>query len=160
MFKNWLDESMPYFKTILLATSCFFFSSLIQAEIVLHDLQNNKISFSSLQGKWVFLNYWASWCQPCIDEIPELNRFYNKHKHKVVIFGVNYDALPIEEQRLLVRQYDLAYPSLSHDPAASLNLGDIRGVPMTFVFNPEGQLAHTLTGGQTSKTLSRIIRLG
>ena len=51
-----------------------------QSETVLHNLQGEDIAFSSLKGKWVFINYWASWCQPCIDEIAELNRFYEKNK--------------------------------------------------------------------------------
>ena len=145
------------FKIILLAAICLLCTTLIQADVVLQDLQKNKIHFSSLRGKWVFINYWASWCQPCLDEIPELNEFYFDNKSKVMMFGVNFDALPVEQQKALARQYQLKYPSLRQDPASSLKLGDIRGVPMTFVFNPQGQLFKVLTGSQTKQRLTRLI---
>lgn len=145
------------FKTILLAATCLIFTSVAQADVILQDLQDNKIHFSSLKGKWVFINYWASWCQPCLDEIPELNKFYFNNKSKVMMFGVNFDALPVEEQKTLVRQYQLKYPSLRQDPAPSLKLGDIKGVPMTFVFNPQGQLVKVLAGSQTRQSLTRLI---
>ena len=121
---------------------------------VLQDMSGQKISFSDLQGKWVLINYWASWCQTCIDEIPVLNNFYEKNKNNnVALFAVNYDALPIDMQQKLIKQFDIRFPSLIKDPSNALQLGDIRGVPVTFVFNPQGQLSDTLYGGQTLNSL-------
>ncbi|RUQ91041.1 TlpA family protein disulfide reductase [Legionella septentrionalis] len=143
---------------ILTCFLSFFISTTVQAEVVLEDLHGQKIPFSALNGKWVFINYWASWCQPCIEEIPELNEFYERYKNdNVVIFGVNYEALPVAEQKQLVKEYDIRYPALTNDPATLLKLGDIRGVPVTFVFNPQGELSGTLYGGQTSRSLSQIV---
>lgn len=128
------------------------------SEIVLKDLNGKQISFSSLKGKWIFINYWASWCNPCLDEIAELNRFYRNKKDKVALFAVNYDRLPIAEQLNLIKQYNIRYPSLQHDPAGQLHLGNIRGVPVTFVFNPQGELSRTLYGGQTLASLNSVLR--
>lgn len=128
------------------------------AGTMLHDMTGQKISFFDLQGKWVLINYWASWCQPCIDEIPELNNFYEKNKeNNVALFAVNYDALPLRMQQQLIKQFDIHYPSLKRDPANALQLGDIRGVPVTFVFNPQGQLSNTLYGGQTVESLKEVL---
>jgi len=135
-----------------------FFSICAHADTVLQNIHGEKIPFASLAGKWVFINYWASWCQPCLDEIPELNRFYEQHKkNNIAMFAVNYDAMPVNEQKLLIQQFDIRYPTLKHDPARLLHLGDINGVPVTFVFNPQGQLVDRLTGGQTLASLNEVL---
>lgn len=145
------------FKKIVWLPVLFLFSSILQANVILTDMNGQKISFADLKGKWVFINYWASWCQPCLDEISELNRFYETRKDKVALFAVNYDALPLAEQMKLIKQYSISYPSLRYNPGRALHLGDLRGVPATFVFNPAGEWSDTLYGGQTLATLNRAI---
>ncbi|WP_133128101.1 TlpA disulfide reductase family protein [Legionella nagasakiensis] len=148
-------------KLFFAALSSLLFAGSAKADVVLQDIHGQNIPFSSLNGKWVFINYWASWCQPCVDEIPELNRFYEKNKTgNVVIFGVNYDALPIQQQKMLVKQFDIRYPNLKRDPSSLLNLGDINGVPVTFVFNPQGELSKKLYGSQTVRSLSKVMASG
>ena len=118
----------------------------------------DNLAFSSLKGKWVYINYWANWCQPCLDEISAFNQFYDAYKNKnVVVFGVNYDGLPINEQIALINQAGLHYPSLTTDPAEALRLGDIRAVPVTFIFSPEGKLHDVRYGKQTLKSLSDVL---
>lgn len=134
----------------------FLYAFSAAAEVVFHDLQDKAIPLSSLKGKWVLINYWASWCHPCLEEIPELNRFYDMNKSgDVVMFGVNYDGLPIPAQEKLIKQLDIHYPLLKGDPASELNLGDIRGVPVTFVISPEGELVDMLYGEQTARSLGQ-----
>lgn len=129
-----------------------------QTEVLFKDTRGQSTSFSSLKGKWVFINYWAGWCQTCIDEIPEFNRFYQSHKKdQVALFAVNFDALPLFEQKSLIKKHHITYPNLLEDPATDLRLGDITGVPVTFIFNPKGQLVKTLYGGQTAETLEQVI---
>ncbi len=132
--------------------------SISQADVLLNDTHGQSTSFSELKGKWVLINYWASWCQTCIDEIPEFNRFYKRHKEDpVALFAVNFDALPLFEQKNLIKRFNINYPNLLKDPANELRLGDITGVPVTFIFNPQGQLVKTLYGGQSAKTLDQVI---
>lgn len=152
-----IEIKMRLFRYTVLLTS-FFLTSFVNAEIILQDLQGKNIAFSSLSGKWVFINYWASWCQLCIDEIPELNNFYAQHKTaNVALFAVNYDMLPIDEQQKLIKTFNIRYPALNKDSAEGLNLGDIQGVPATFIFNPQGKLVNTLYGRQTATSLEKFI---
>ncbi|MDP3268484.1 MAG: TlpA disulfide reductase family protein [Legionella sp.] len=138
--------------------STFIAASIGHAEIMLKDTQGQDIPFSTLKGKWVFINYWAGWCQTCLDEIPQFNQFYSQHKNDpVALFAVNYDELPLFQQKNLIRRFNISYPSLINNPARELDLEDIRGVPVTFVFNPEGALVKTLYGGQTAATLNKVI---
>jgi thiol-disulfide isomerase/thioredoxin len=145
-------------KSLLSALILMSAATASQADVLLKELHGNDISFSSLKGKWVLINYWAGWCKTCIDEIPEFNRFYRKHaKDKVALFAVNYDALPSQKQNSLIRKLNIQYPSLRADPAFALGLGDIVGVPVTFIFNPQGELVNTLYGGQDVSALDDAI---
>ncbi|MGQ3890826.1 TlpA disulfide reductase family protein [Legionella sp. CNM-4043-24] len=125
---------------------------------ILTRLDGQNTSFASLRGQWVFINYWASWCQPCLDEIGQLNQFYQQQKGKAALYAVNFDGLPIAEQKSLMSKVGIQYPALSRDPGPDLGLGYIRGVPVTFVFNPKGELADTLYGGQTLASLNQAMK--
>lgn len=135
-----------------------FFITPGHTDAVLTETNGQHYLFSSLKGKWVMLNYWAGWCQTCIDEIPELNHFYQRHKD-IVLFGVNYDGIPLVKQHQLIEKYHIKYPHLQQDPGHALNLGDIVGLPVTFIFNPKGELVDTLYGGQTAKSLEKALLL-
>lgn len=150
---------MNLIKTIALSILMLLMTnSFSQSDTVLQDTHGKNTPFSSLKGKWVLINYWAEWCTTCIEEIPEFNRFYKKHKQdKIALFAVNYDALPVFEQNSLIKKLNISYPNLLKDPAHELALGDITGVPVTFIFNPEGQLVKTLYGGQSAKMLDKEI---
>lgn len=129
------------------------------AETLLHDTTGHSTAFSTLKGKWVFIHYWASWCQTCLEELPELNHFYELNKdNNVALFAVNYDTPPLPEQKRLIQQLDIRFPSLATNPARMLRLGGIRGVPVTFVFNPEGELVDALYGPQTVESLQLIMK--
>ncbi len=127
-------------KLLSAALACILTVNVSFADAILQDTSGNKTSFAQLKGKWVFINYWAEWCESCLNEIPELNRFYKKHKKSAALFAVNYDAPPLKEQLILMQDLHIKYPNLIQDPSESLGIGDIRGVPVTFVFNPEGVL--------------------
>lgn len=131
--------------------------SCTYADINLIDIQGHKTEFTQLKGKWVFINYWASWCEPCLEEIGALNEFYQQQQDKVALFAVNFDDLPLDEQQMLVKQLHIHYPSLQHDPGKALGLESVKGVPATFVFNPEGKFQTVLYGSQTLLSLQKMI---
>lgn len=147
------SRSLIFSILFCLTLSKFVYSS----PVILNDFQGQKIPFATLQGKWVLINYWASWCQPCLDEIKDLNYFYKLNKDRVALFAVNFDGLPLKNQLKLIRKYKISYPSLRTDPARALRLGDIQGVPATFVFKPNGKLHRVLYGAQSLESLKRAI---
>ncbi len=132
-------------------------STPIMADAHFYTLGHKKISLSSLQGKWVLINYWASWCTPCLEEIEALNRFYVAHRSSVEVYAVNLDAPAESRQRFLQKKLGILYPGLSKDPGSELGFETVRGVPATFVINPQGKLADTVYGGQTMASLEALI---
>jgi len=145
-------------RTSLIAIVAFLYAAVVQAEVVLKDIQGAKIPFSQLKGKWVMINYWSSWCQPCLDEVKTLNAFYKAHQGKVALFAVNFDGLPLKEQKVLIKKAGIRFPSLATNPRRQLGLEELRGVPATFVFDPNGRLRKTLYGEQSMGSLNRAIR--
>ncbi len=120
--------------------------------------EGQTINFSELKGKWVFINYWASWCTSCYKEIPEFNAFYEAHKNQnIVVLGVNYDQLPRAQLKETLYQLHILYPNLLRDPKAELHIDDLPALPATFVITPEGELLEPMYGEMTQESLEAVL---
>jgi thiol-disulfide isomerase/thioredoxin len=104
------------------------------------------------RGQWLLVNYWATWCKPCIVEIPELNAL-GQHYAGVTVVGVNYDGAMGEELARQVEQLGIDFPIVA-DPALELGVARPAVLPTTLVINPAGELHATLVGPQTLATLA------
>jgi peroxiredoxin len=129
-------------------------------EKILHDTQGKEIAFSSLQGKWVVLNVWASWCEGCVKEIPELNNF-NQHitEHDLVFYGFNFDKLEGEDLKKAIVKANIHFPVLEDDVTHLWNLGVIDVLPATFIINPNGKLVKIILGPSTEKSLRQNLNV-
>ncbi len=127
-----------------------------------HDLSildAGDMSWKSLRGQWVVINYWAEWCKPCIEEVPELNRLAAYHSQHVAVLGVNYDSVAEDTLRQHVRRLQIEFPVLEVDPASKLNLKRPEVLPTTFVFSPQGELVGSLVGPQSAPGLASLMGL-
>jgi thiol-disulfide isomerase/thioredoxin len=128
-----------------------------QSEI--RDSAGNLIQLSDYRGKWMLINYWAVWCEPCMKEMPILNKLQKDYKNKVVILGVNFDQSPSADIQAVAKRYALTYPLLSQFPIAQLSTEEVSVVPTTFVINPQGQLFQILKGPQSETQLMKALHL-
>ncbi len=148
------------FFSIFFITSAFAEQPSLYSAKNLRDIDGNVIDMSAYKGKWVILNYWADWCGPCADEIPQLNEFYRAHQNKdAVLFAVNYDQQPTRQLKQTIQQMKIEYPSLIGNAAQQLQLGEMAVVPATFIFSPDGELKYKLFGEQTKRSLERKMDL-
>ncbi len=113
--------------------------------------------FADARGKWLLINYWADWCKPCIEEMPELNRFQQQQRDRVLLLTVNYDGAQGQSLQQQIKKLGIALPVLLDDPAPLLHFQRPDALPTTFVFDPDGKLRETLQGGQTTATLATAI---
>lgn len=118
-----------------------------------YDTEGNGYRYEDFSGKWRIVNYWATWCGPCIKEIPELNTLAAEHADQLVVLGVNYDAPEPGEMERQVRRMKIEFPVYATEPAAALGITRPEVLPTTFIFTPDGQLYQTLVGPQTEDSL-------
>ena len=111
------------------------------------------VKLEALRGQWVVINYWAQWCKPCIEEIPELNAL-NKTYDTVTVLGVNYDGATGADLEAQTRSLGVTFATLDNDPSGQLGIPRPVVLPTTLIVSPEGKLKETLLGPQTLETLS------
>lgn len=124
----------------------------------LPDLKGKQHSLQDYQGKWVVVNYWATWCPPCLDEIPELVEFHEQHaKDHAVVLGVNYEEVDKDYLKTFIDEYFVSYPILLADLTRKPPFGSIFGLPTTFIVSPSGELVDTKIGGVTKEWIEGAI---
>jgi thiol-disulfide isomerase/thioredoxin len=104
-------------------------------------------------GRWVVINYWATWCKPCIQEIPELNALDEQYP-QVTVLGVNYDGASGDELTRQAQDLGIAFTMLTTDPATALGVPRPAVLPTTLIIGPDGVLRQTLVGPQTLQSLA------
>lgn len=117
------------------------------------------LAIEDFKGYTVYVNYWAEWCQPCREEIPELNAFQEKYRDTVRVVGVNFDRLTGETLAGQVSNLGITFPNLDIDPRSALDVPVPIGLPETFVINAEGKLVSILRGPQTMAALENALAL-
>lgn len=116
-------------------------------DFTLPDLQGNKVQLSALRGQVVFINIWATWCPPCIEEMPTMQRLYNRlHGRGLEILAISIDALGAQVVGPFMQQYQLTFPALL-DPTGSMERRyRTGGVPESFVVDQQGRLVEKVVG--------------
>jgi len=105
--------------------------------------------------RWVVINYWAIWCGPCRDEIPELNTL--SYRGLVNVYAVNYDGLQGDELVAQALELDIQFPLLSADPGPALGSQRPGQLPMTLIVSPQGEMVARLFGPQTVASIEAEI---
>lgn len=116
--------------------------------------------FADLHGRWVFVNYWAEWCKPCLKELPALKAFQDQYAKEAVVLAVNFDGPPLSQLRQQIAKLNVQVPVLTIDPSAQLGIDRPQGLPATYVFDPEGKLVARLDGEQTVESLAAAMKQG
>lgn len=103
-------------------------------------------------GHVLFINYWAEWCAPCREEIPELNQF-QRDNPQVRVLGVNFDQVEGAALDSQVNKLGIDFPTLAQDPRSRFGLEPATGLPETLVIDTEGELVAVMQGPQTLDSL-------
>lgn len=101
------------------------------------DVDGNAVKLSDFRGQWVVVNFWATWCGPCIKEIPELQHLHDKHPAATVI-GVNFETIAPDALKAFMAAIDMTYPVVRVGDAPLIPFEPLKGLPSTFVVSPEG----------------------
>jgi thiol-disulfide isomerase/thioredoxin len=121
---------------------------------VSHAAETTKVSTPKVAGNWTIINYWAEWCTPCRQEIPELNRLsILLEKANVKVVGVNYDDLVGDELAEVISRMNIKFPQLNKQQQAQFNFPVPAALPATYIVSPSGELKLRLIGKQTLENI-------
>lgn len=105
----------------------------------LPDMNGQMQSMDQYRGKWVIVNYWATWCATCRKELPDLIALQEKYKSRnVVVVGVNFDVMETSALAAFVKARGINYPVLRSLPVNKTPLGPVPALPVTYIISPEG----------------------
>ncbi|MDH5472322.1 MAG: TlpA family protein disulfide reductase [Gammaproteobacteria bacterium] len=124
----------------------------------LPDLNGKLQNLEQYKGKWIIVNYWATSCQPCLKEIPELASFYEQHKDKdAVVLGINYEDIPLSWLQQFMNTVPINYPVWRSLPSAKTPFGLIQVLPTTYIISPEGKLMGRQQGAVNQEMLNNYL---
>ena len=137
--------------------------------IVLYDQYGKKHNIEEYKGKVVVINFWATWCGYCVEEMPEFEKVYKEfgsNKKDVIILGVagpktkqNLNNVDVEKDKIIsfLNKNKIMYPTLMDETGKVFDDYKVRALPMTYVINKDGYLEGFVNGAITDEQLRKAI---
>ena len=124
-------------------------------------LDGGHFDLSKQSGKWVIVNFWATWCSPCLKELPDISAFVAAHKATVAAIGLDFEDTDKADVLKFLKSHPLSYPVAQVDIDNPPKDFDVpKGLPNTYVIAPDGQVAKVFLGPVTGKDLAAVIAGG
>jgi peroxiredoxin len=121
------------------------------------DIDGKKLSLSDYRGKVVLLDFWATWCTPCREEIPhfvEMQQKYGSQGFQVIGISMDDDAKPVRE---FYRQYKMNYPVAVGDDKLAQSFGGVLGLPVNFVIDRDGRIVTKYLGATDTSVFDKAV---
>lgn len=129
-----------------------------KADFMLKDMAGNTHRLSAYKGKWVLVNYWATWCPPCVEEVPDLVNLYDHRKQKdLMVLGVVFDYKNVKEVKDYVDDMLMSYPIVLGDDSVIAQIGPAEVMPTTYIYNPQGELVKIKRGLISREYIERLL---
>jgi len=146
-----------YFSTLVLLIALPF--GVQALDMPLTAVDGSKTNLRHYQGQWLVVNYWATWCPPCIVEMPELQSFHDEHADKdAMVIGINSELISQQRLEEFLDDYFISYPNFVSRPGQQSELGLIPGLPTTFLVSPQGKVVARQVGPVTREMIEQFIQ--
>lgn len=125
---------------------------------VFKDLQGHEQRLQDYRGKWVLVNFWATWCPPCLEEIPDLISLHEAHKNTdVVVIGVALDSTKQSVVEFVAKK-QITYPVAVSDYDMAAQVGEVEALPTSYLYDPTGKLVSYQQGMVTRASVESYIK--
>ncbi len=123
----------------------------------LRDMDGRLYKVSENRGKWLIINFWATWCAPCLKEMPELERFYQQNRETAQVWGISFEDSDKATIRAYVERLGITFPILGYGQDPMTGFGDVNVLPTTFIIDPDGLFQHRFEGPITADDIATEI---
>ena len=150
-----LQKSTPVraFAVVLLAAASLAAGA---AGFDLTDTHGTRHRLADYRGRWVVLNFWATWCVPCLQEIPEIAQYHHEHPN-VAVIGIATDAEDAAKVKRFAAKTGHDYPLVLSDDGVEKQLGAMRALPTTRIYDAEGKVVYDKPGRVDRKLLEKLV---
>lgn len=142
-----------------LAAACLLVSVACTTQAFeFRDLQGQPQRLADHRGKWVLVNFWATWCPPCLEEVPDLVALHEAHRQTdLVVIGVALDSTE-KSVREFVAKRKVSYPVVLGNYDLAEQVGEVEVLPTSYLYNPQGELVSYQAGGLSRESVESYIK--
>lgn len=139
----------------------------VPAEVVQQTAERPQLQVQTVDGKaydlaahrgqWVVINFWATWCGPCLQEMPELSALHTM-RGNIEVIGLAYEDIELDEMQTFLAKHPVAYPIAivdTYNPPK--DFATPRGLPMTYLIAPDGKVARQFLGPVDARVIEQAI---
>ncbi len=121
------------------------------------DIDGNTHQFSNYSGKWSIVNYWATYCAPCLQEVPDLVEFTKTNRHRAVVLGFDAGGSEAEDLHTFSVEHNINYPIAAVQKETMNAFGAVTAIPTSYIVSPEGETIAKVIGVLDVHKIERLM---
>ena len=151
---------MEIFRNLACGLLLLVLSSPIHAtDFSLEDMRGKMHRLEDYRGKWVLVNFWATWCPPCLSEIPELSSLHDAHKDSdLVVIGIAMDSGSSSKVASFAEAHGISYPVVMGNRKITRQIGELKVLPTSYLYAPNGKQVSYQDGEVTRASIETYIK--
>ncbi|OGS80272.1 MAG: thioredoxin [Gallionellales bacterium GWA2_55_18] len=151
---------MEIFRNLARGLLLLALSSPIHAtDFSLEDMRGKMHRLEDYRGKWVLVNFWATWCPPCLSEIPELSSLHDAHKDSdLVVIGIAMDSGSSSKVASFAEAHGISYPVVMGNRKITRQIGELKVLPTSYLYAPNGKQVSYQDGEVTRASIETYIK--